>query len=251
MCRLALLTIVLAALLAPAAQAGPPVLGARVTACTTGQRAAERTAAFTGSMPAVAGSRRMGMRFDLRQRIPPSAVYAGVRVRGLGVWHRSRRGRSGFVFTQRVQDLAAPGAYLAVVRFRWYDARGRVVRSARRQTRACRQPDSRPDLRVGEVDATAGPVPGSARYRVVVRNDGRGAAGPFDVVVTPDGAPQPAQRLGGLAAGERQSVTVIGPRCTPGSTLRVVVDARAEVAERDEADDVDDRVCPFASGPIR
>jgi CARDB len=243
--RAVLLTIVLAALPAPAAQAKGPALGARLTACTTGQSAAERFAAFTGSMPAVPGSRRMGIRFDLRQRLPPSATFAAVRVRGLGVWHRSRRDRSGFVFTQRVQDLAAPGAYLAVVRFRWYDARGRVVRSARRQTPACRQPDARPDLRVVTLDATPGPIAASAAYRVVVRNDGRGAAGPFDVVVTPNRAPQPAQRLGGLGPAERRSVTVIGPRCLPGSTLRVVVDAGAEVAERDEADDVVDQPCPF------
>jgi subtilase family serine protease len=64
--------------------------------------------------------------------------------------------------------------------------------------------------------------------------------------VTPNGAPQPAQRLGGLDPGRSDVVTVIGPRCEPGSTLRVVVDAQAEVAERDEADNVADLACPFA-----
>jgi hypothetical protein len=245
--RLALIMLLLMGLPATAAHAKVPPLAARLTACTTGATAAERAAAFTASMPAVRGARRMAVRFDLRERIPQSAAFGAVRVPGLGIWHRSRRGRPGYVFTQRVQGLAAPGAYLAVVRFRWYDARGRVVRTARLQTRACRQPDTRPDLGVVEAVAHRGPVEGSARYRVLVANTGRGDAGPFDVVVTPNGTPQPAQRLGGLAAGEQAWVTVVGPRCDPGTTLRIVVDARAEVAERDEADDVADLACPFAA----
>jgi CARDB len=244
--RCLIIVLALAGLLAPAAQAAKaPALAARLTACTTGPSPAERTAAFTGSMPAEPGAQRMAMRFDLLERRAPDAELTAVRVRGLGVWHRSRRARPGFVFTQRVQGLAAPGAYVAVVRFRWYDARGHVVRSARRRTAECRQPDQRADLRVGAVVASRGPVPGSARYRIVVRNDGLGAAGPFDVVVTPNGAPQPAQRLGGLAPGARVPVVVIGPRCAPGSTLRVVVDAGAEVAEVERSDDVVDQVCPL------
>lgn len=245
--RLAFVCLLVTAALAPAAQARPPALAARLTACAGGSTAAERTAAFTGSMPALAGGRRMAIRFDLRQRIPPSPAYAAVRVPGLGLWHRSRPGRSGFVFTQRVEGLAAPGSYRAVVRFRWYDARGRVLRSARRTTEVCRQPDVRPDLRVAAVTAHRGPGPDSARYRVTVLNEGFGDADAFDVVVTPNGAPQPAQRVDGLGAGELATVTVIGPRCDPGSTLRAVVDARAEIAERDEADDVADVACPFAS----
>jgi CARDB len=244
--RCLIIVLALAGLLAPAAQAKVPALAARLTACTAGPTVAERAAAFTGSMPAEPGAQRMAMRFDLLERLPGEAELTAVRVRGLGVWHRSRRGRPGFVFTQRVQGLAAPGTYVAVVRFRWYDAQGHVVRSARRRTAECRQPDQRADLRVGAVVATRGPVPGSARYRVVVRNDGPGAAGPFDVVVTPNGTPQPAQRLGGLAPGARVPVVVIGPRCAPGSTLRVVVDAGAEVAEVEESDDVVDQVCPLA-----
>jgi CARDB len=245
--RLALLSLLAAAALAPPAQAKPPVLAARLTACAIGATAEERSAAFTGSMPAVQGSRRMAIRFDLRERIPPSAGFTAVRVPGLGVWHRSRPGRAGLVFTQRVEGLAAPGSYRAVVRFRWYDARGTVVRSARRTTRTCREPDARPDLRVADVAARHGPGPDTARYRLAVLNEGLGDADAFDVVVTPNGAPQPAERVDGLGAGDLATVTVIGPRCAAGSTLRVVVDARAEIAERDEADDVTDVACPFDS----
>jgi hypothetical protein len=38
---------------------------------------------------------------------------------------------------------------------------------------------------------------------------------------------------------------VIRPRCTPGSTVRFVLDPDAVVAESDEADDVVDRPCPI------
>ena len=77
-----------------------------------------------------------------------------------------------------------------------------------------------------------------------MRNAGRGAAGPFDVVLASRGMPQPPVRVAGLAPGASRVVSLPGPRCAPGSTLRFVLDAEAAVAESDEADDVVDRACP-------
>jgi hypothetical protein len=245
--RLATLVCLAAAPLAAApaahAQQRPP-LQARLMSCTTGATAAARTAAFTASMPALAGTRRMWIRFDLLQRTPGDAEFAPVALPAWGQWQRSQPGRAGFIYTKRVRALRAPGAYRARVRFRWYDARGRIQRRAVRLTRTCRQPDPRPDLRAGALTVAPGLGPASATYLLAVRNGGRGAAGPFDVVLNAGGMPQPPVRVAGLAAGESRVVSLPGPQCAAGATLRFVLDAGAAVAESDEADDVVDRACP-------
>jgi hypothetical protein len=243
------LVIALLALAAPAAaSAQAPPLRAKLAACTTGPNIADRTATFTGSMPAAHGTRRMWMRFDLLERTAPRGAFAPVKVPGLGVWQKSAPGRSGFIYSQRVQALAAPGAYRAVVHFRWYGRGGKLIRSAHRQTAVCVQPDERPDLTAGRLDAARGPQPGQVTYTLVVRNDGRSAAGPFDVGLLVDGVVQPPQRLAlGLAAATKQPVAFVAPACAPGSTLTFTLDALGEVDEANEADDVVTRPCPLSA----
>ena len=196
-------------------------------------------------MPAAAGTARMWMRFDLLQWTPGQSGYAPVRLPAWGMWERSERGRTAFIFTKRVRGLRAPGAYRARVRFRWVDARGHVQRRAKRITRTCRQPDPRPDLRAGALSVAPGLGPASVTYLLTVANGGRGAAGPFDVVLNAGGMPQPPVRVGALAAGESRVVGLPGPVCARGATLRFVLDAGAAVAESDEAGDVVDRPCPL------
>ena len=243
------LPIALLVLALPAgAQAQAPPLRAKLAACTSGPAAVARTATFVGSMPAVAGAKRMWMRFDLLARMPPATSFVAMKVPKLGVWQKSALGRasSGFVFTQRVQALAAPGSYRALVRFRWYDKAGKLLRSTTRESSICKQPDQRPDVRAGALEAVRGPQPGQATYQLAVRNDGHTAAGPFDVVLSVGGVEQPAQRvLGGLAPGAAYTVTFSAPRCAPGSALRFEVDAEDEVEESRELDDVVERACPF------
>jgi hypothetical protein len=233
----------LAAAPAAGAQQRPP-LQARLVSCTTGATAGARTATFTARMPAAAGTARMWMRFDLLQRTPNQTEFARVRLPAWGVWERSEPGRTAFIFTKKVRALRAPGSYRARVSFRWYDAAGRIQRRAQRLTRTCRQPDPRPDVSAGALTLAPGLGPETATYLLTVTNDGRGAAGPFDVVLTAGGVPQPAVRVDGLASRESRVLGVPGPRCAPGETLRFVLDAGGEVAESDEADDVVDRDCP-------
>jgi CARDB protein len=159
---------------------------------------------------------------------------------------RSEPGRTGFIYTKTVRALRAPGAYRASVRFRWYDADGRVVRRAGRRTRLCRQPDPRPDLQAATLTAAPGLGPATVTYLLTVRNAGRGAAGPFAVGLTTAGMPQSPVVVSGLAPGESRVVELAGPRCAPGSTVRFVLDPANAVAESDEADDVVDRACPVA-----
>jgi len=242
-----IITLVLLALPA-AAQAQAPPLRVKLAACQSGPAAAARTATFVGSMPAVKATRRMWMRFDLLARTPPATSFVAVKVPKLGVWQKSSPGRTstGFVFTQRVQALAAPGAYRARVHFRWYDKAGRLLRSTTRESSICKQPDQRPDLQAGDLEALRSTQSGQALYRLEVRNDGHTAAGPFDVVLTVAGAEQPAERvLGGVAPGASYTVTFLAPRCAADSTLRFELDAEDEVEESGEPDDVVERACPF------
>jgi hypothetical protein len=245
----AALIVILAALALPAgAQAQAPPLRARLAACHSGPEATDRTATFVGSMPAVAGTKRMWMRFDLYARLPPATVYSAVKVPKLGVWQKSAAGKasSGFVFTQRVQALVAPGSYKALVRFRWYDKAGKLLRSTTRSSHVCRQPDQRADLHAGDLVAERGPQADQATYQLEISNDGHTAADPFDVVLSVGGVEQPAQRVAdGLAPAATHTVTFVAPRCAAGSTVRFVLDAEDEVEESGEADDVVERACPF------
>ena len=241
-----IVTLVLLALPAGAHAQAPP-LRAKLAACQSGPAATERTATFVGSMPAVAGTKRMWMRFDLFMRVAPSTDFAAVKAPKLGVWQKSAPGRasSGFVFKQRVQGLTAPAWFRAQVHFRWYGRGGKLLRSATRTSAICKQPDQRPDLRAGALDAARGPLPDQATYMLDVRNDGHTAATGFDVVLTVAGAEQPPQHVAGLAPAASATVTFVAPRCAPGSTLRLELDAEDAVEESSEADDFVERSCPF------
>jgi CARDB len=244
----AVLIAVLAALALPgAAHAQAPPLRTKLATCLSGPQAGDRMAVFTGSMPTIKGTKRMWMRFDLLASGSPVGDFAPLKVRGLGIWQKSVPGRAaGFVFTQRVQGLVAPGAYLAVVRFRWYGAGGKLLRSTKRATGVCRQPDQRADLRAGLLTAIAGPSHDQATYSLVVANGGRSDAAPFDVLLAVAGADQPAQRVAdGLQAGAKRTLTFVAARCAPGSTVRLTLDARHEVDEVDEAKNVTERPCPL------
>src|SRR3954447_15103181 len=120
---------------APPGAAGPapPSLSATLASCVRSPDAAQRSASFTASMPALAGTRRMLLRFDLFQRLSAGEGFTPVRVPRWAVWQRSRAGVAGFVFTKHVNGLQAPGDYRAVVRFRWLDGRGRVQRTTLRR----------------------------------------------------------------------------------------------------------------------
>jgi hypothetical protein len=247
--RLATLACIAAA--APLGAASPaagaqqrPPLQARLVTCTTGATPGARTATFTARMPALAATARMWMRFDLLQRAAGETTFTRVRLPEWGVWERADPGRSAFIFTKKVRALRAPGAYRARVRFRWYDAGGRIQRRTHRTTRTCRQPDPRPDVTAGALTLAPGIGPESATYLLTVTNSGRGAAGPFDVVLTAGGMPQPPVHVEGLAVRESRVLSLLGPRCGAGHTLRFVLDAAGAVEESDEADDVVDRDCP-------
>jgi hypothetical protein len=185
----------------------------------------------------------MAMRFDLYERQPGSG-FARVSLPNWGVWERTtKRNAPGFIFTKRVEQLAAPAAFRAVVSFRWYDAKGKLLRSARRTSDTCTQPDQRPDLHIKRVILPTGTGP----TKVVVRNRGRGAAGSFGVdAVRTDGATDrsAAETVGALPAGEQTTVALKLGRCRSGDPVTVTLDQADQVDEVHEDDNVLTLTCP-------
>lgn len=221
-----------------------PRLAAMLTGCTTGAEPAARVATFTGSMPRVRRTRRMAMRFELQQRLPGASGYRTVAVPGWG-WERSERGRTGFIYSKRVEQLAAPGAYRAVIRLRWYARSGKVLRERRRTTRECVQPDPRPDLVHTRLAARPAAEPGELLYDLVIENVGGSAAGGFAVRLAAGDHAFAATEVASLAPGSRTFLTLRGPRCEPGSMITVLLDPDGAVAEGDEANTYL-RPCPAA-----
>ncbi|MEA2137551.1 MAG: hypothetical protein QOG56_701 [Solirubrobacteraceae bacterium] len=215
---------------APAQPREAPPLSATLEACQTSALPAQRVASFVGSMPALADRGKMQMRFELQRRRPVERLWRPLHgVQGFDVWETALPGHSGFVFHKRLDGLRVPYSYRAIVRFRWYDADGALVRRARGRTPACSQPDLRPDLAQGTLVAVHDASPALAVYTLVVRNDGRAAAGPFTVRVA-GGVSEVAE----LAAGEQVAVMVLAPACVPGSHVLAVVDADRRIEEADE-----------------
>lgn len=240
------LLLALAAALPATAQT--PVLNlpirAKLTDCHRGPLPADRYAVFVGQMPALKGTLHMWMRFDLYERPRGTGPWLPVvDVPTFGVWERSKAGKPGFIYTKRVDQLLAPASYRAVVRFRWYDAKGSLQRSARRTSTTCAQPDPRPDLTVGAV--TAGDAGGgNLRYVIRVSNEGRSDAAAFDTVLSVDGVAQPAVTVAGLPAGVTTRVVVVAPRCAAGSSIQVALDPADVVDEIRERNNVAARPCP-------
>ena len=237
---------VVLALAAPAgAQEPPPPLRATLAACEAGPQPAERFAVFTGSMPAIAGTARMWMRFDLLERRETSKRWRRLRAPALGRWERSKEaGASGFIYTKRVERLKQRARYRAVVRFRWFDAHGRVQRETRRTTPVCVQPWQRPNLRIESVEVRPATDPAMARYLVTIVNDGLTAAGPFTVGLVV-GAEEDVRDVPGLAATGRTTLEIPGRRCDPARPDRIAVqlDIRDVVRESSERDNRSDRAC--------
>jgi hypothetical protein len=208
----------------------------KVVDCASAIEPVARAATFEARVRAAGGSARMQVRFTLQVRDEGTTSWRRVVADGLDTWLTSDPGVRRYTYEKTVQNLSAPAAYRAVVRFRWLDAAGEVLRESRRTSAACRQPDVRPDLAAERIDVTPGPEPDTRRYAVTVRNDGRTASGPSTVVLRAgDGVFAPLT-VPALAPRERRVVTFSGAACAAGQPLEATVDSGDAVDERDEAD---------------
>lgn len=228
----------------PAPAPAPLALRATLDSCQVTAVATNRSAVFSGSMPSIAKTWRMRMRFDLYTRRPSSSKWKRVTAAKWGVWHVSRPRVPGFVFTKVVDGLDAPAVYRAIVQFRWYDKQARLLRATQRMTPTCVQPDSRPDLRLGSVTAIATGA-STARYTIVVRNAGLTNAGPFGLVLAVGDKRVAVAISAGLAIGQQRMVTVDAPSCTATGKLSVLLDPENAVDEAGGRDVPVTRVCPL------
>lgn len=230
---------------AAAERQASPKLAAETQTCRTGATPDERFAVFSASMPSRDGAARMAIRFDLEIREPGDKRYARVKAPKFGRWHRSSSGRRGFIYSKRVDGLTAPATYRALVRFRWYDADGRAIRTVRRRTKVCRQPDPRPNLRLLALQSRPAAAPGLTTYLLTVVNAGRGSAGAFDVAAGPDdGGDAGSMTVGGMAARETRVLEVTARPCAPGARVRIRLDTGEDVEESSERDNDVRRDCP-------
>jgi len=223
--------------------AGPAPAGAaswpatvRVSQCSL----LTHSAVFHARMKPVKGAVRMAMRVRLQER-PPGGRYVAVEAPGLGKWRRSKPGVGAFGFRQRVRNMEDGYSYRARVDYRWIDADGDTRVRTRRRSRACRQAQPLPNLRITGLRLGArGDLPkGVARYLVTVANTGRGPASGVPVRLGVDGNTVDTSIVFRLEPGESREVAFTGPACErPGSPVRAVADPDRAVPETRERDNV-------------
>lgn len=228
----------------PAKPSGSVPLRARLTACPLPQSG--KAVAFAASMPALPGSpagSRMAMKFELQQRGGGRPWLPVDGIPSFDQWEQSQPGRPGFVVTKKVKGLPVGGAFRAVVRFRWLDPKGVVVKVAKRITANCKQPDTRPDLVPSAPQIVKGSRPDLVVYKVLVTNAGKGRAIGTSVSVEVNGTVQPVQRIDPLSVNGSLVVTFQALPCVSGSIVRFRVDAADELTEVNERNNVLERRC--------
>jgi hypothetical protein len=230
--RIALTALFFAALAAPAHAAAPAKVV--LTTCSPDDRAA----GFQARMGKVDGATRLKMKFTLQARHTGQKAYHGVAAPGFRAWSAAAPGKTSWVFTRRVEALIGPARYRAVVRFQWIDADGKVLARAKKTSRSCFQPDHRPNLKIKSIAHTA-----RHRYTALVVNNGRTAAGAFDVQLAIGDTLLDPVGVEGLEPHAQQVVTFHGPVCNVGTPLTATADPLNVVDERNELDNALTTTC--------
>jgi hypothetical protein len=120
-----------------------PAVSATVDQCVSAETAAGRSVTFTGQMETAPGATRMDMQIVLLEHTRGSAGFH-VPSGGVGAWQRSETGVKIYKYVRQVTNLPAPAAFRALIRYRWLDETGRVMRSEDLHTPVCRQPGPSP-----------------------------------------------------------------------------------------------------------
>jgi hypothetical protein len=212
--------------------------------CQISAEPSQSLAGFEGRMRALPGAARMSMRFTLLERFG-STRFEPVKVPELAVWRMSQAGVKRFSYTQRVLALERGGVYRMRVAFRWQDARGRTIQTARRRSGPCGRPGPLPQLQIAAVRARQGATAGTAEYAVDVSNLGDLDAENVPVLLVVDGAALDVREIQSLEAGETATVRFSGPPCT--HELRAEVDPEDAIHESNEDDNRRVSRCPEPS----
>jgi hypothetical protein len=123
-----------------AALATPPNPLATVEQCLTAPNPVDRSAIFAGEMSSTPGTARMSMRIELQERLPADAAFHTVAAPGLGFWRSAAPGVKIWRYIKQVNTLSAPASYRAAIRFRWLNAKGKLIKGVERHTGECVQP---------------------------------------------------------------------------------------------------------------
>ncbi len=217
MLRAALITAALLLVFPAAASAASVTL----TACEPSARAA----GFEARMDKIAGAARMKLRFSLEAR-KVGAPWRRIAAPEFGGWRTADPATTRYISSRRVTALVGPSSYRAVVRFKWVDADGRTVASARLRSKACWQPDHRPNLKLRALSIEAG-----THYVALVANTGHTASGVFELSLAGQTLTVPD-----LAPGEERLVEADGPECAPGERMKAMADPLDLIDERSERD---------------
>jgi hypothetical protein len=233
----------LLAALAPAAGAHPatPLAGVKVASCQTSDLGAGRKATFVGHMRSVPSADQLAMRFQLQEQYGGRHFtrVAAPELRGL---RKSRAGVQSYSYSQAVTGLVAGETYRMQVQFRWIDSSGKTLLTTKRSSGTCVQPGELPNLRVADVTARPGLVPGTEAYTVDVLNSGLVPAAHVAVQLVVDGATPDTTTADSLAPGEMRAIHFTGPACR--QRVRATLDPSDSVHETDEADNSLADRCP-------
>jgi hypothetical protein len=254
--RRAACTFVIAAALtaAGAAPATASVPRAQLTqfSCVHALDPPNRTVSIQAVMRPLAGTKRLFVKFDLLERIAGSAPQTVVRAGDLGIWISPADATLGQVpgdvwrVQKTVLNLDAPAGYQFRVSYRWTGAHGKVLGTATRWSRACKEKELRPDLLVKAVTvSTIAGHPGHNLYTADIVDRGATGAGPFQVLFAPGDSSAPiAKTITLLKAGATREVAFVGPACDPASPPTVTADATSQVDDYDRTNNALTAVCP-------
>jgi hypothetical protein len=122
------------------APATPGPVSASVEQCVPAAVQTERSATFTAQMTAITGAQRMAIQMEIQEWTPADPTFRTILAPGLGVWSQSETGVKIYKFVKQFTNLTAPGAFRALVHYRWLDNHGHVIARAQRRTPVCQQP---------------------------------------------------------------------------------------------------------------
>ena len=229
--RVLIVTTAALGALAPAAGAALPA-EVRVLSCSPWQPGEGGEVSYEARMRAVPKTARMALRFRLFEKTGEGEFHP---VATDEVWRVSRPRVAAFVWEHRVRGLRQGATYRAVVKYRWTNANGDVIATARRRSAPCSQNGGLPNLKVASIDVRRGDVDETAVYRATIVNRGETAARRVGVLLRVDGeVVDEVEVIDALQPGESRTVTFNGPVCR--QRIRVVVDPKDLISETREED---------------
>jgi CARDB protein len=248
--------VVAAVPVASVSAAAPPRSQLTGFTCTRALDPGARAVAVQATMRPLVGTRKMAMRFELLQRspgLPVQEVSAG----DLGVWRTppdptlGQLPRDVWRLQKTVYNLDVPFTYQFRLTFRWTGVRGKVLGTATRYTKTCRQRELRPDLAVTSIAvAPIAAHPKKELYTAVIANQGLTGAGPFQVLFAPGDTSAPtSDTITFLGAGKSRTLTFVGPVCDSASPPTVSADSASQVDDFNRANNTLSAACPAPVTP--